>query len=62
MQDAGSYDLIVSSSDTPSVTLRFTVSSSKQALYIAAGISSVRTPIWTSSRTWKWVAHRLNSR
>ncbi len=42
MQDAGSYDLIVSSSDTPGVTLRFTVSSSKQALYIAAGISSVR--------------------
>ena len=40
MQDAGSYDLIVSSS-TRSVTLRFTVSGSKQALYIAAGISSV---------------------
>jgi hypothetical protein len=44
MQDAGSYDLIISSS-TGSVTLRFTVSSSKQALYIALGISSVRTPV-----------------
>ena len=41
--DEGSYDLIVSSS-TGSVTLRFTVSSSKQALYIALGISSVRMP------------------
>jgi hypothetical protein len=41
MQDAGSYDLIISGS-TGSLTLRFTVSSSKQALYIAAGISSVR--------------------
>jgi hypothetical protein len=42
--DAGSYDLIISSS-TGSVTLRFTVSGSKQALYIALGISSVRTPV-----------------
>jgi hypothetical protein len=44
-QDAGSYDLIISSR-TGSVTLRFTVSSSKQALYIALGITSVRTPGW----------------
>jgi hypothetical protein len=62
MQDAGSYDLIISSSNTRSVILRFTVSSSKQALYIALGISSVRTPVWTLSLAWKWVAHRFNSR
>jgi hypothetical protein len=54
IQDAGSYDVIISSS-TGSVTLRFTVSSSKQALYIALGISTVSMPIgctlckfWTS--------------
>jgi hypothetical protein len=46
IQDAGSYELIISSI-TGSVTLRFTVSSSKQALYIALGISSVRTPVST---------------
>jgi hypothetical protein len=45
VQDAGSYDLSISSS-TGSVTLRFTVSGSKQALYIALGISSVRSPVW----------------
>jgi hypothetical protein len=47
VQDAGSYDLSITSS-TRSVTLRFTVvSSSKQNLYIALGISSVRTPVST---------------
>jgi hypothetical protein len=62
MQDAGSYDLIISSS-TGTVSLRFTVaSSSKQNLYIALGIGSVRTPVWTLSLAWKWVAHRFNSR
>jgi hypothetical protein len=62
VQDAGSYDLSITSS-TRSVTLRFTVvSSSKQNLYIALGISSVRTPVWTLSLAWKWVAHRFNSR
>ena len=46
-QDAGSYDLVISSSNnTRSVMLRITVSSSKQALYIALGISSVLTPVW----------------
>ena len=45
MQDAASYD-VISSSSAGSGTLRFTVSSSKQALYIAARISSVRKPVW----------------
>jgi hypothetical protein len=54
VEDAGSYDLNITSS-SGGVTLRFTVSSSKQALYIALGISSVRMP---ESRAWRWVVHR----
>jgi hypothetical protein len=44
VQDAGSYDLNVSSS-TSSVELRFSVSSSKQSVYIALGISSVKASL-----------------
>jgi hypothetical protein len=46
MEMAGSYHLKIASGASSFVTLHFKiVSSSKQAFYIALGISSVRTPV-----------------
>jgi hypothetical protein len=60
--DAGSYHLAITSSTNSGATLKFTVSSSRQSLYIALGISSVRPctpePRWTFPRERLWVYGR----